>query len=119
MSVREIFFTFSAFRVIDRKAFPYFEILATEVKVLRVCELNNSANRYRVNIAFTELLYSYFSLTNDHRFVKIKDKFQLSLPERQRKRHQREMNNGKTNAVSQLRRSRLRISELHIFSQYF
>lgn len=105
--------------MIDRKAFPYFEILATEVEVVRVCELNNSANRYRVNIAFTELLYSYFLLTNDHRFVKIKDKFQLSLPECQRKRHRREMNNGETNAASQLRRSGLYICELRILPQYF
>lgn len=56
-----------------------------------------------------------FSVKNDHCHAGIKDKFQLSLLECQRKRYRRETNKGKTDSASQLRRSGLRISGLRHF----
>lgn len=68
----------------------------------------------RVDIAsmlrFHRSFVFLFSVTNDH--TGIKDKFQLSFFESQRKRHRRETNKGKTDSASQLRGSGLRISGL-------
>lgn len=117
VSVREIYFALSAFRVIDRSAFPYFEILATlGTDIIWVYEIKEEQSRRSRQCCFCNWSFIFlFSVMNDHCHAGIKDKFQLSLLECQYKRYRKETNKGKTDSAFQLRRSGLRISGLRHF----